>query len=108
MTSHDDLAQALRQLATTLEQAGLWDEPCPEPAAFESRQPFCVDTMTLPQWLRYVFIARLQALVDAQAQLPVNCAVAPAMEVWLKDSTMTEKGSVIRDIAVVDRIVTEA
>lgn len=108
MTPHDDLARALSQLEATLERAGLWREPRPEATAFDSQQPFCVDTMSLPQWLRYVFVARLWALVEARATLPASCAVAPAIEVWLKDSAMNEKQRVIRDIAAVDRIVTEA
>lgn len=108
MTSHDELARALRELETTLIAADLWDEPLPAPAAFDSQEPFCVDTMSLPQWLRYVFIARLQALIDAKAGLPATCAVAPAMEVWLKDVPSARREPVVRALAEVDRIVTEA
>lgn len=108
MTPHMELAGALRQLEATLQGAGLWEVSMPEPAAFESRQPFCVDTMTLPEWLRYVFVARLWALVDAQAALPTSCAVAPAMEVWLNTADVDEGAAVLRDLAEIDRIVTEA
>jgi len=108
MSSHDELARALRELETTLINADFWDEARPAPSALESRQPFCVDTMSLPQWLRYVFIARLQALVDARAELPASCAVAPAMEIWLKDEPASRREPVIRELATVDRIVTQA
>ncbi|WP_110655649.1 YqcC family protein [Salinicola halimionae] len=108
MTVHEELARGLRQLEVVLMSAGLWEEPLPAPSAFESHQPFCVDTMSMPQWLRYVFIARLQALVDARAPLPASCDVAPAMEVWLKDAPASQREPVIRQLAAVDRIVTRA
>ncbi|OLO04390.1 MULTISPECIES: YqcC family protein [Salinicola] len=108
MSSHDELARALRELKTTLIEAELWEVSPPDPQAFDSQQPFCVDTMVLPQWLRYVFMARLQALVDARATLPASCAVAPAMEVWLKDVPASRREPVVRELAAVDRIVTQA
>lgn len=108
MTAHDRLAHALRELEATLTEVGLWEASRPQPSAFESLQPFCVDTMSMPQWLRYVFIARLQALVDARATLPTTCAVAPAMEVWLKDEPASRRDPVVRELATVDRIVTQA
>lgn len=108
MSAHQALATALRQLEQTLRDNGIWDIGRPEPAAFESQQPFCLDTMTLPAWLRYVFIARLWALVDARAGLPATCAVAPAVEVWLKEVRVEDADGLLRDLAEVDRIVTEA
>ncbi|MEC9483705.1 MAG: YqcC family protein [Halomonas sp.] len=108
MTPHSELDQALTQLESTLRSVDLWNTPCPEAEAFDSREPFCLDTMELPQWLRYVFIARLQALVDAQGPLPVTCDVAPAVEVYLKDARPSTRQLVVSAIAEVDRIVTEA
>lgn len=108
MSSHENVALALGELEQQLESAGLWQQCRPAPEAFESQQPFCVDSMTLPQWLRYVFVERLRALVDARAKLPEQCDVAPAMEVYLKDSTMTQKSQVISAIARVDEAVTRA
>ncbi|WP_251976845.1 YqcC family protein [Salinicola avicenniae] len=107
MTAHDELAVALRQLEETLAAAELWEVSYPDAEAFESQQPFCVDSMSLPQWLRYVFMARLQALVDARAALPANCAVAPAMEVWLQQNAGGRHQAVVRQLTEVDRLVTE-
>lgn len=108
MTPHSELDQALTRLESTLRSVDLWSMPCPEAAAFESREPFCVDTMELPQWLRYVFIARLQAMVEAGATLPATCQVAPAAEVYLKDAQPNTRLRVVEALAEVDRIVTEA
>ncbi|WP_110687985.1 YqcC family protein [Salinicola aestuarinus] len=108
MTAHHSVQAALQDLEVVLKRADLWPQTQPAPADFESTQPFCVDTMTLPQWLRFVFIARLQALLDAHSPLPQHCDVAPAMEVYLKDSPMAEKPTVIAAIDRVDRAVTQA
>ncbi|WP_110666168.1 YqcC family protein [Salinicola halophilus] len=108
MSAQDTVREALSDLEDALKGADLWQQSQPEPAAFESAQPFCVDTMTLPQWLRYVFVARLRAILEAGAALPASCDVAPAMEVYLKDSPMPQKAQVIEAIARVDRAVTQA
>ncbi|GHA95798.1 YqcC family protein [Modicisalibacter luteus] len=108
MTPHAELDQALSQLESTLRSVDLWNTPRPEAEAFDSREPFCVDTMELPQWLRYVFIARLQALVDAKGSLPATCDVAPAAEAYLQNARPSTRQLVVEAVAEVDRIVTEA
>ncbi|MCG7600309.1 YqcC family protein [Halomonas sp. McH1-25] len=108
MTPHAELDQALSQLESTLRSVDLWNTPRPDAEAFDSREPFCVDTMELPQWLRYVFMARLQALVDARGPLPATCQVAPAAEAYLQNAKSSTRRMVIEAVAEVDRIVTEA
>ncbi|MBZ9557401.1 MULTISPECIES: YqcC family protein [Modicisalibacter] len=108
MTAHHELEQALENLESTLRSVDLWNTARPEPEAFDSREPFCVDRMELPQWLRYVFIPRLQALIDARATLPATCQVAPAAEAYLQASRTSTRAVVVAAVAEVDRIVTEA
>ncbi|MGC3872633.1 YqcC family protein [Halomonas sp. GXIMD04776] len=108
MTPHTELEHALTRLEATLSSVDLWRTPQPEAMAFNSQEPFCVDTMELPQWLRYVFIPRLQTLVDAKAALPVSCQVAPAVEVYLQQSKPSTRALVVKAVADIDRIVTEA
>ncbi len=108
MTAHQNLDQALDELEAALRSVDLWSTARPDPEAFDSAQPFCVDTMDLAQWLRYVFIARLQALVDARAPLPATCEVAPAAEAYLQHSRPSNRAVVVAAVAEVDRIVTEA
>ncbi|WP_136064498.1 YqcC family protein [Modicisalibacter radicis] len=108
MTAHQQLDQALGELESALRSIDLWDTARPAPEAFDSAQPFCVDTMDLAQWLRYVFIARLQALVDARAPLPASCEVAPAAEAYLQNSKPSNRAVLVAAVAEVDRIVTES
>lgn len=107
-TAHRELDQALTHLEATLHSVDLWNMPYPDAGAFDSREPFCVDTMTLPQWLRYVFIARLRALVEGGRPLPATCQVAPAAEAYLQQAEPSTRLAVIEAIAEVDRIVTQA
>lgn len=108
MTPHTELEQALNHLEATLRSVDLWSTPHPAAEAFSSQEPFCVDTMELPQWLRYVFIARLRALVEAEASLPASCQVAPAAEAYLQKAQPSTRLLVVEAIAEVDRVITEA
>ncbi|WP_017430100.1 YqcC family protein [Vreelandella jeotgali] len=84
MSIYQELQQAVEDLEATLKAAGLWRVETPAPAAFASAQPFCVDTMSLPQWLRYVFIARLSSTIEEGGALPEKCEVAPAVSAFLQ------------------------
>ena len=48
--------------------------------ALASPLPFMVDTLRIEQWLQWVFLPRLHALLDAQAPLPGACSVHPLAE----------------------------
>lgn len=70
----------LLAIQTELRVLQLWTELPPTAAALASQAPFCCDTMPLQQWLQYVLLPRMQALVDAQLPLPVNISVCPIAE----------------------------
>ncbi|KFC50059.1 hypothetical protein DK37_21805, partial [Halomonas sp. SUBG004] len=62
-----------------------------------------------PQWVRYVFIARLNALIDAKAAMPAKCDVClgggglhDAGEAQASDQVL-----VVKAVERVDQIVTE-
>lgn len=109
MSVHQELAAALRELEATMRATGQWRMEPPEPAAFASIEPFCADTMSLAQWLRFVFIVRLEALVEARAPMPAKCEVAPAVEAWLAESgaRASERQMISQAVAQIDRLVTE-
>jgi len=109
MSVHQELASALRELEATMRATDQWRMAQPDPVAFQSIEPFCADTMALPQWLRFVFIVRLEALVDAGAPMPAKCEVAPAVEAWLAQSRVgsVERLMLIQAVKTIDRLVTE-
>lgn len=110
MCVYQTLDASLRRLEAAMKAADMWRVPPPSARAFESREPFCIDTMELPQWLRFVFIARLDALIDAKAPLPKECNVAPAAQVYLKQTHARPSNFllVVKAIEEVDRVITES
>lgn len=107
MSVHQELSSALRELEAAMRATGQWQMEPPAPAAFASVEPFCADTMSLAQWLRFVFIARLEALVEARAAMPARCEVAPAVEVWLAPSDAQARQRIVSAVERIDRLVTE-
>ena len=49
------IAELLIDIEAQLRQLGQWDKVPPDADALASEQPFCVDTLRLPQWLQFVF-----------------------------------------------------
>ena len=69
----------------------LWSEQRPSDEALGSTQPFCIDTLTLPQWIQFVLIERLRHMIDAQLPLPHQCGVAPIAEEFFKPASLDSR-----------------
>lgn len=95
----DDLRLELRQL-------GLWSDEPPPVAAMESTEPFCVDTLRLEQWLQFILIARLEAVLERGAPLPECCDILPYAEEQLADDESF--ATLLRIIGKLDIMVTRA
>lgn len=109
MTIHQALYAALRDLEATLKATDMWRMSAPKPQAYASQQPFFIDTMALPQWLRFVFIARLDALVEAKGPLPEKCDVAPVVATYLEQQGIRAADRLLVGKAVegIDRLISE-
>ena len=59
-----EVAELLIDIEAELRQLGLWDRGAAPPAALASDQPFSIDTLTLPQWLRFIFLPTLYRLLE--------------------------------------------
>jgi len=84
MSNEIQVQERLRAIELQLKESGLWQTIAPNSHAFSSTEPFCVDTMTPLQWLQWVLLPRMQALLDAGAPLPTALAIAPYYEVALE------------------------
>ena len=83
---HTQVAAVLIDIEAQLRQLGLWDKIPPATDALASDQPFCVDTLTLPQWLQFIFLPAMYGLVEQQQPLPGRCGIAPMAEEFFKGS----------------------
>ena len=84
-TTHQDLLNHLQQLEAELQAQQLWSATPPRPEALESVVPFMYDTLQLHEWLQWVFVPRLRALIDAKGSLPHQSHIQPlAAHEWEK------------------------
>lgn len=74
----------LNQLQKQMEHDGLWQSLPPAPEKMMSNEPFSIDTLNFLEWLQWVYIARLRALIDAKSPLPTGAQVYPYGEEALK------------------------
>ena len=71
------IATLLDDLETELRRLNLWSDVPPSAEALASTAPFAVDTLSLPQWLQWIYIQRLRALLEADKVLPSGALVKP-------------------------------
>lgn len=74
------IASLLMDIEMELRKLNLWAAEMPSAEALASTQPFAVDVLTFPQWLQFIFLPRMQYLLEQQLPLPVNCGIAPMAE----------------------------
>lgn len=80
MNLYIEIASTLMDLEAELRNLNQWDAQPLSDAALASVEPFGVDTMTLPQWLQFIFIPRMYALIEAQQLPPGRCEIQPIAE----------------------------
>lgn len=83
------MGELLEQLATYLKDKGYWKTVSPSQQQLASQQPFAMDTLDFTQWLQFIFIVRLNAMIIAKQPLPTAMAIAPmANQVLPKDKAL--------------------
>lgn len=87
-TQHTTLKAQLHQILLDIEHdlqaLNEWDSKPPSAEALASTQPFCVDTLSLPQWLQFIFLPRMSTLIDSGQPLPTKCGIAPIAEEYFR------------------------
>lgn len=81
-----------------------WAAMPPSVELFASTLPFCVDTLSIEQWLQFVFLPRMQALLDAGTELPRGSGLADYAEVCFRDK-MAERHELIALLKAMDALL---
>ena len=89
-----EIAEVMIDIEAQLRQLGQWDKIPPSSEALASQEPFCVDTLTLPQWLQFVFLPTLYRMLEDEQALPCRCGIAPMAEEFFRGS-----GLAVNDLA---------
>ena len=82
---HSETRIYLMELRQAMERLDLWQAVPPSPEAFSSQAPFSLDTLSPEEWLQWIFIPRMSALIESQADLPREIAISPYIEEALKE-----------------------
>ncbi len=80
MTREERVRHALLNIEQELRRGLFWQSSPPDASAFTSTEPFCLDTLRAEQWLQWVFLPRLNAMLDGALPLPQSLALAPYFE----------------------------
>ncbi len=98
------VADSLLQIEIALRSMDAWQEQPMPPEAFESTQPFCLDTMNFTQWLQFVFVARMKLLLETGQELPSVSGIAPMAEEYYRGQS--ESGAnLIQALARMDSLL---
>jgi uncharacterized protein YqcC (DUF446 family) len=85
MSISNQVRHNLQAIEQSMHDLALWQLMPPEAEAFASTEPFCIDSMQAEEWLQWVLLPRMHALLDAKAPLPTRFAITPYFEEALKD-----------------------
>ncbi len=103
MTRHESVRAQLHALEALMREQQLWQSTSPQPEAFASTQPFCLDTLAPFEWLQWVLIPRMHALIDGGHPLPQTFAVAPYYEMAL-DAAHPSREMMLAELQALDAL----
>lgn len=86
---YPDIATLLLELEAEMRSLELWQSEWPSAEALASTEPFCVDTLTLPEWLQFVFVPRMSLMIEEEMPLPSACGIAPMAEEFFRSSELS-------------------
>ncbi len=98
------VASVLIDIEGELRRLYLWECETPTPQAMASTEPFCIDTMSFPQWVQHIFLPRMSRLLEASEALPKRCGIEPMAAEYFKNQTIDGEG-LIRAFRTIDEIL---
>ncbi len=101
-----EVAEILIDIEAQLRQLSLWDRVPPSSRALASTEPFCIDTLSLPQWLQFVFLPTVYQMLEEDAALPERCAITPMAEEHFRGSKLAT-ADLLAALRRIDRLLSE-
>lgn len=74
------LSLLIDKLQFNMQTENLWSHSQPDDSALASALPFAVDTLRFEQWLQYIFIVKMKALLTQDLPLPNSLTISPMAE----------------------------
>lgn len=82
-----------------------WQDLPPSAQDLASALPFCCDTLEFPQWLQFIFLRKMRALLGSGAPLPTTCSIAPYAEEYFKQSEK-DTDALLKHLLAIDNLLT--
>lgn len=79
----------LTELRNALIAEKLWSSQIPSASALLSSQPFAIDTLDIEQWLQFIFIPKMEALILADLPLPTRLHLSPVVQMSFTNRKIT-------------------
>lgn len=93
------LIALLDELERQLRALGYGQTKQPSDEALASVEPFAIDTLEPQQWLQWIFLPRMRALIKANQPLPSGFSMAGYFEqCWQQQESYSPLLAVIRQI----------
>lgn len=74
------LADLILGIEAEMRRIGLWQSERPDAEALSSLVPFCHDTLAFSQWLQWVFLPKMKAVVETEEDFPASSDITPLAE----------------------------
>ncbi len=104
---HISVAAVLMDVEAELRRLQLWQAEMIAEEALASTEPFAIDTMSFPQWLQFMFLPRLYALIEQQQDLPGYCSVAPMAEEYFSVLNL-HSAPLVTHLQKIDQLLTRS
>ncbi|MDC0949078.1 YqcC family protein [Gammaproteobacteria bacterium] len=101
-----EIVCALTDLAGELHRLSYWQAHPPSTAALASTMPFAADTLSCPEWLQWMCIPRLYALLDAGGQLPYPSVIHVQFDMWATEAC-AERGDLDALLQSLDQLLND-
>lgn len=75
-----ELADQLLLIERELRFQGLWAASPPDPDLLASQEPFSVDTLAFEEWLQWIFLPKMKAIIEQDEPLPAVSGILAMAE----------------------------
>jgi uncharacterized protein YqcC (DUF446 family) len=80
---YDVVARKLDAIEAEMKRINLWSATPPTPEQFQYHRAFAGDTMAFDQWLQFVFVPNVRAIIASRGPFPPSSSVgAYAVREW--------------------------
>ena len=98
------LADQLLLIERELRVLGWWADSAPSAEALASVEPVCVDTLAFEQWLQWVFLTRMKAIIEQGGALPAVSGIRPMAEMAFQ-GRLAQAGSLLTVLGEFDQLI---